>query len=74
MDLKALADATSKFTEDSQVQEMSTLSSDLIRSSDSVKFIGSKPPSSNSDSSMLDELSDEENDWFCLFTTSLLYV
>lgn len=66
--LKALADATFKFYLDHQANEGSVLSNDLSRSSDGVKCVGSKPPTSDSDSSMLDGLStvetndDDDND------------
>lgn len=60
--MKVLADVASKYTLDPQFQEESTLSNDLSRSSGGAKFISSKPPLSDSDSNMLDELSDGEDD------------
>ena len=59
--LKALAEATSKFNLDPQANEESALSSNLSRSSDSVKCVGSKSPTSNIDSSMIDGISNVES-------------
>ena len=50
--LKALADATSKFTIGSEAKEGSALSSDLSRSSDGEKLSGSKATSDENDSMM----------------------
>ena len=59
--LKALTDATSKFSLRSQAKETSALSSDLIRSSDGVKFVRIKL-SKDGDSSMMEESSTNENE------------
>ena len=59
--LKALADATSKFSLGSRAKESSALSSDLNRSSDGVKFVRTKP-SNNGDSSMMDDSSTNEDE------------
>ena len=61
IDLKVLTDATSKFSLESQAKESSALSSDLSRSSDSVKFLRTKP-SNDGDFSMMEESSTSEDE------------
>ena len=57
--LKALAEAMSKFNLGTEEKENSALSSDLNRSSNGVKYLGSKSSLDKGDSSM--ELSSEED-------------